>query len=135
VQPASEPSYRVYYWPVQRENLDGDGITIQATLHCCVRKHAHATPVIDEFEDAGIPYQVAGDLATESVGVGTVTAYLKALAPPEDEVSWNRILLMRVPACATRTSTRSTRATTFVDTLRETPLGRFRGARQMSQSH
>ena len=44
----------------------------------------------------GIPYQVAGDLATESVGVGTVVAYLKALArPEEDDVSWNRVLTMR----------------------------------------
>jgi DNA helicase-2/ATP-dependent DNA helicase PcrA len=61
-----------------------------------VRKNAHATPVIEEFEEAGIPYQVAGDLASESIGVGTVVAYLKALARPHgDEVSWNRVLTMR----------------------------------------
>ena len=61
-----------------------------------VRKNKHATPVLEAFDEAGIPYQVAGRLATESVGVGTVVAYLKALArPTEDEVSWNRVLTMR----------------------------------------
>ncbi len=61
-----------------------------------VRKNDHAAPLLDAFDRAGIPYQVAGDLATESIGVGTVVAYLKALArPEEDEVSWNRVLTMR----------------------------------------
>ena len=61
-----------------------------------VRKNKHASPLLDVFEETGIPYQVAGDLATDSVGVGTVVAYLKALArPEEDEVSWNRVLTMR----------------------------------------
>ncbi len=61
-----------------------------------VRKNAHATPVINAFDRAGIPYQVAGDLSTDSIGVETVVAYLKALArPKEDEVSWNRVLTMR----------------------------------------
>jgi DNA helicase-2/ATP-dependent DNA helicase PcrA len=58
-----------------------------------VRKNDYAAPLLDAFDRAGIPYQVAGDLATESIGVGTVVAYLKALArPEEDEVSWNRVL-------------------------------------------
>lgn len=61
-----------------------------------VRKNDHATPVLEAFDRVGIPYQVAGNLARESVGVGTVVAYLKALArPKDDEVSWNRVLMMR----------------------------------------
>jgi DNA helicase-2/ATP-dependent DNA helicase PcrA len=90
-----------------------------------VRKNDHATPVIEEFEDAGIPYQVAGDLATESVGVGTVTAYLKALARPEDEVSWNRVLLMRYRLCDADLRTLNAGDDSLVDTLRETPLDEF----------
>lgn len=90
-----------------------------------VRKNDHAMPVIEEFEDAGIPYQVAGDLATESVGVGTVTAYLKALARPEDEVSWNRILLMRYRLCDADLRTLNAGEDSLVDTLREMPLDRF----------
>ncbi|WP_049936039.1 ATP-dependent helicase [Haloplanus natans] len=90
-----------------------------------VRKNDHAKPVIEEFEDAGIPYQVAGDLATESVGVGTVTAYLKALARPEDEVSWNRILLMRYRLCDADLRTLNAGDDSLVDTLRETPLDEF----------
>ncbi|QLH83823.1 ATP-dependent helicase [Halosimplex pelagicum] len=90
-----------------------------------VRKNNHATPVIDEFEDAGIPYQVAGDLATESVGVGTVTAYLKALARPDDEVSWNRVLLMRYRLCDADLRTLNAGDDPLVDTLRETPLDEF----------
>ncbi|MFC7139762.1 ATP-dependent helicase [Halosimplex aquaticum] len=65
-----------------------------------VRKNDHATPILESFDRAGIPYQVSGDLATESIGVGTVVAYLKALARPEtDEVSWNRVLTMRYRLC------------------------------------
>jgi DNA helicase-2/ATP-dependent DNA helicase PcrA len=90
-----------------------------------VRKNDHATPVIEEFEDAGIPYQVAGDLATESVGVGTVTAYLKALARPEDEVSWNRVLLMWYRLCDADLRTLNAGNDPLVDTLRETPLDEF----------
>jgi DNA helicase-2/ATP-dependent DNA helicase PcrA len=90
-----------------------------------VRKNDHATPVIEEFEDAGIPYQVAGDLATESIGVGTVTAYLKALARPDDEVSWNRVLLMRYRLCDTDLRTLNEGDMPLVDALRETPLGEF----------
>ncbi|UWG47832.1 ATP-dependent exoDNAse (exonuclease V) beta subunit (contains helicase and exonuclease domains) [Halanaeroarchaeum sp. HSR-CO] len=90
-----------------------------------VRKNDHATPVIEEFEDAGIPYQVAGDLATESVGVGTVTAYLKALARSEDEVSWNRILQMRYRLCDADLRTLNGGEQPLVDTLLETPLDEF----------
>ena len=90
-----------------------------------VRNNDHATPVIEEFEDAGIPYEVAGDLATESVGVGTVTAYLKALARPEDEVSWNRVLLMRYRLCDSDLRTLNAGDDPLVDTLREIPLDKF----------
>jgi len=90
-----------------------------------VRKNAHATPVVEEFEDAGIPYQVAGDLATESIGVGTVTAYLKALARPEDEASWNRVLLMRYRLCDADLRTLNAGDDPLVDALRETPLDEF----------
>mgnify|MGYP000038154750 CR=1 FL=1 len=90
-----------------------------------VRKNDHATPVIEEFEAAGIPYQVAGDLATESVGVGTVTAYLKALARPEDEVSWNRVLTMRYRLCDADLRTLNADDDRLVDTLCETPLSEF----------
>ncbi len=90
-----------------------------------VRKNNHATPIIKAFEDAGIPYQVAGDLATESIGVGTVTAYLKALAQPEDEVSWNRVLLMRYRLCDGDLRTLNKGDTPLVDALRQTPLNEF----------
>ncbi|AUX09864.1 DNA helicase II/ATP-dependent DNA helicase PcrA [Halalkaliarchaeum desulfuricum] len=90
-----------------------------------VRKNDHATPVIEEFDDAGIPYQVAGNLATESVGVRTVTAYLKALARPEDEVSWNRVLLMRYRLCDADLRTLNVGDDPLVDTLRTTPLDEF----------
>ncbi|WP_246997929.1 ATP-dependent helicase [Halosolutus gelatinilyticus] len=99
-----------------------------------VRKNAHATPVIEEFEDAGIPYQVAGDLATESVGVGTVTAYLKALARPEDEVSWNRVLLMRYRLCDADLRTLNTGDDPLVDTLRETPLDEFEEPNRVAEA-
>ncbi|MUW13358.1 AAA family ATPase [Halorubrum sp. CBA1125] len=90
-----------------------------------VRKNDHATPIIEEFEDAGIPYQVAGDLATESIGVGTVTAYLKALARPEDEVSWNRVLLMRYRLCDADLRTLNEGDEPLIDALRKTPLDEF----------
>ena len=90
-----------------------------------VRKNDHATPVIEEFDEAGIPYQVAGDLASESIGVGTVTAYLKALARPEDEVSWNRVLLMRYRLCDADLRTLNGGDDPLVDRLRETPLEEF----------
>jgi DNA helicase-2/ATP-dependent DNA helicase PcrA len=90
-----------------------------------VRKNAHATPVIEEFEDAGIPYRVAGDLTTESVGVGTVTAYLKALARPDDDVSWNRVLLMRYRLCDADLRSLNAGDGPLVDALREAPLDEF----------
>ncbi|ELZ88500.1 UvrD/REP helicase [Haloferax elongans ATCC BAA-1513] len=90
-----------------------------------VRKNKHATPVLEAFEDAGIPYQVAGDLATESVGVGTVTAYLKALARTEDEVSWNRILMMRYRLCDADLRTLNAGDDPLVETLCDAPLDEF----------
>ncbi len=99
-----------------------------------VRKNNHAIPVIEEFENAGIPYQVAGDLATESVGVGTVTAYLKALARPEDEVSWNRVLLMRYRLCDADLRTLNAGDDPLVDTLRETPLDEFEEPNRVAEA-
>lgn len=60
-----------------------------------VRKNRHAQPLIEAFGEAGIPYELVGDISTESVGVETVVAYLRALATPSDDVSVRRVLLMR----------------------------------------
>lgn len=91
-----------------------------------VRKHDHATPILEAFDDLGIPYQVAGDLATDSIGVGTVVAYLKALARPEgDEVSWNRVLTMRYRLHDSDLRTLNTSGEPLVTTLREAPLDSF----------
>ena len=99
-----------------------------------VRKNDHATPVIEEFEDAGIPYQVAGDLATESIGVGTVAAYLKALARPENEVSWSRILLMRYRLCDTDLRTLNAGDKPLVDTLCETSADEFEEPKRVAEA-
>jgi len=94
-----------------------------------VRKNDHAAPVLDAFDRAGIPYQVAGDLATESVGVGTVVAYLKALArPKDDEVSWNRVLTMRYrlsDADLRHLNDFDEEESSLIHELRETPLSEF----------
>ena len=110
--------------------LSGDAATLDKAydpgdIALLVRKNDHATPVTKEFDDAGIPYQVAGDLASESVGVGTVTAYLKALARPEDEVSWNRVLLMRYRLCDADLRTLNAGDGRLVDALRGRPLDEF----------
>ena len=110
--------------------LSGAGETVDKAydpgdIALLVRKNDHATPVMEEFEAAGIPYQVAGDLATESVGVRTVTAYLKGLARLEDEVSWNRVLLMRYRLCDIDLRMLNAGDEPLVDTLRETPLDEF----------
>ena len=105
------------------ENLDQEYDPGDIAL--LVRKNDHATPVIEEFEDAGIPYRVAGALATESVGVGTVTAYLKALARTEDEVSWNRVLQMRYRLCDADLRALNAGDDPLIDTLRNTPLDEF----------
>ena len=91
-----------------------------------VRKNKHAEPLIERFEDLGIPYEVAGDLATDSVGVGTVIAYLKALArPEEDEVSWNRVLTMRYRLADTDLQHLNTRDETLLAALLDAPLDEF----------
>ena len=92
-----------------------------------VRKNRHATPIIEAFEDAGIPYQLAGDLTAESVGVETVVAYLKALARPhEDAVSWNRVLTMRYRLHDADLRYLNTQDEDLVTVLREASLGEFR---------
>lgn len=111
--------------------LNGDAEDIEESysprdIGLLVRKNNHAIPILDAFEEAGIPYQVAGDLATESVGVGTVAAYLKALAHPEDdEVSWNRVLLMRYRLCDADLQQLNAGDTPLVNTLRKAPLTEF----------
>ena len=60
-----------------------------------VRKNRHARPLIDSFSEAGIPFELVGDLSTESIGVETVVSYLRALATPSNDVSVRRVLLMR----------------------------------------
>lgn len=60
-----------------------------------VRKNRHAEPLIQSFGEAGIPFELIGDLATESVGVETVLAYLRTIAAPSNDVSVRRVLLMR----------------------------------------
>lgn len=66
-----------------------------ADIAILVRKNRHAEPLIQSFGDAGIPFELIGELATESVGVETVLAYLRAIASPSDDVSIRRVLLMR----------------------------------------
>jgi len=63
-------------------------------------------------------YQVAGDLATESVGVGTVTAYLKALARPKTGELESHPPLMRYRLCDADLSTLNAGDDPLVDTLR-----------------
>jgi DNA helicase-2/ATP-dependent DNA helicase PcrA len=60
-----------------------------------VRNNRHAFDLIPELEQRDIPYELAGDLASRSVGIETVIAYLKALADPEVEVPLSRVLLLR----------------------------------------
>lgn len=60
-----------------------------------VRKKRHARSILDAFSEAGIPFELVGDLSTESIGVETVVAYLRALATPSNDVSVRRVLLMR----------------------------------------
>ena len=91
-----------------------------------VRKNKHAEPILEQFEDVGIPYHVAGDLATDSIGINTVVAYLKALARPQtDEVSWNRVLLMRYRLTDTDLHHLNTRDETLITALLEAPLDEF----------
>ena len=60
-----------------------------------VRKNKHAQPIIDELESLGVPYQLSGDISSESVGVETVLSYMRVLVDKDDEISLNRILTMR----------------------------------------
>lgn len=80
--------------------LNGDGSQIDeeyspGDIAILVRKNRHARPIIDGLTERGIPYELGGDLAAESVGVETVVAGLKVLADPNNGVSLNRLLRMR----------------------------------------
>jgi superfamily I DNA/RNA helicase len=91
-----------------------------------VRKNKHATPLLDAFDQAGVPYHAAGDLATQSVGVGTVIAYLKALARPhDDEMSWNRVLTMRYRLSDADLRRLNTHDDGFLPALLDAPLQLF----------
>ncbi len=74
--------------PVEAEYDLGD-------IAILVRKNRHARPLIDSFSEAGIPFELVGDLSSESIGVQTVVSYLRALATPSNDVSVRRVLLMR----------------------------------------
>lgn len=90
---------------VVRNALGGDAEEIDESyepgdIAILVRKRAHAEPITEKFDETGVPYQVAGGVSSESVGVETVVAYLNALARPrEDEASWCRVLTMRYRLC------------------------------------
>ncbi|MEF8771994.1 ATP-dependent helicase [Halodesulfurarchaeum sp.] len=91
-----------------------------------VRKNRHAKPIVEAFEEAGIPYQVAGNLTADSVGVETVLAYLKALARPyEDEVSLNRVLTMRYRLHQADLRSLNTGDENLITMLREAPVETF----------
>jgi len=91
-----------------------------------VRKTSHAEPITERFEEEGVPYQVAGSLSSNSVGVGTVVAYLKALArPEEDEVSWNRVLTMRYRLRDEDLRRLNTYEEGVLEALRKIPLDEF----------
>lgn len=59
-----------------------------------IRKNDHARPIRRALTQAGIPYELVGGLVSASIGVDTITAYLKVLVNPDDEVSLNRVLMM-----------------------------------------
>ncbi|MWG34538.1 ATP-dependent helicase [Halomarina oriensis] len=91
-----------------------------------VRKNTHAQPIVRSLERAGIPYELAGDLADESIGVRTVLAYLKALADPTDEISLNRVLTMRYRLHETDVARLNATDEPLLEELQSTPPERFR---------
>jgi DNA helicase-2/ATP-dependent DNA helicase PcrA len=91
-----------------------------------VRKNKHAEPIVRELQRAGIPYDLTGDLADQSVGVGTVLAYLKALADPRDEVSLNRVLTMRYRLHERDVALLNATDTPLIERLRSLSGDRFR---------
>lgn len=60
-----------------------------------LRDNHHARDLLPMLEQREIPYELAGDLASSSMGVTTLIAYLKILADPEKVVPMNRLLLLR----------------------------------------
>ncbi|MEF8913385.1 ATP-dependent helicase [Natronomonas sp.] len=80
---------------VDGQSVHTDETYAPSDIAILVRKKRHAKPLIETLSKAGIPYELGGDIAAESVGVETVIAGLKAVADPADEVSINRLLTMR----------------------------------------
>lgn len=91
-----------------------------------VRKTRHAKPIVRALEERGIPYQLAGGLATDSIGVETVLAYLKVLANPADEVSLNRVLTMRYRLHDTDLRLLNTASDSLAEALQTLSPDRFR---------
>lgn len=91
-----------------------------------VRKNRHAKPIVRALEERGIPYQLAGGLAADSVGVETVLAYFKALANPADEVSLNRVLTMRYRLHDADIRRLNTASDSLSEALQSLPLDQFR---------
>lgn len=64
------------------------------------RRNSQVREIAKELDEASIPYSVSGGAAKElSPGLQTVLSYLRILVTPEDDVSWQRVLLLlyRVP--------------------------------------
>lgn len=87
-----------------------------------VRKKRHAEPLIDSFGETGIPFELVGDISTESTGVETVLAYLRAMAMPADDVSVRRVLLMRYRLNESDLRTLTREADRLIDAVRSVEL-------------
>ena len=67
-----------------------------------VRKNSHAQAVTDQLAADSIPYALSNDTSSElSPGLRTVLSYLRILVTPNNDISWQRVLLhlYRVPEC------------------------------------
>lgn len=89
-----------------------------------IRKKRHAEPLIDLFAETGIPFELVGDISTESTGVETVLAYLQAMATPADDVSVRRVLLMRYRLNESDLRTLTREADQLIDAIRSVDLSK-----------
>ena len=79
------------------EDLEGHTLSDIAVL---VRKNSHANRIADQLDAESIPYTLSsGSGETVSHGFQTVLSYLRILVEPDDDVSWQRVLLLlyRIP--------------------------------------